>query len=234
MAQGIDVSSIVVNNPYAELFGQSSSSSTVSNSWMSGLTDLKMIQSGVYKKAIKSVYAKEGSDAFSEAVKNTISGSGTTDSEKSLSSLKSGATSLYSASKDLRNFNFDKATDDEIASKLDSFVKSYNSTLNSSKNLNSYGILQTQVWATEKMEASESSLAKVGISINDNNTLSLDKSALKSADKSVLKSLFNGSGSLADSINQKASSLINQATNQIATNTGKTTYTASGTFQTLF
>ena len=234
MAQGIDVSSITVNNPYAQLFGTSSSSSTTDNSWMSGLGDLKLIQSGVYKKAIAGVIAKQGTDAVKDAVANTISGSGTTDSEKNLSSLKSGATSLYTSSKELRSLNFDTASDDDIASKVESFVKSYNSTLKSAKNLNSYSILQTQVWATEKMEASESSLAKAGITINDDNTLSLDKTKLKEADKSTLKSLFSGSGSLADGINQKASALINQATSQIATNTGKSIYTASGTYQELF
>ena len=235
MAQGIDVNSIPVNNPYSVLFGGSSSSSgTSSMGWMSGISDLKMIQSGAYKKALKSVYDKQGSDATREAVANTISGSGANDSEKSLSNLKSSATSLYNASKELRSLNVDTASDDDIAKKVESFVNSYNSTLNNTKNLDSYSILQTQVWAVEKMESSESLLNKAGIRINDNNTLSLDKDALKNADKSTLKTLFSGSGSLADSINQKASALINQATNQIAANTGKNLYSASGSFQSLF
>lgn len=230
MAQGIDVNTISVNNPYAQLFGNTSgSSSTVSNSWMSGISDLKMIQSGVYKKALQSVYEKEGKDAFSEAVSNTIKGSGTTDSEKSLSNLKSGAADLYTASKELRSLNFDSASYDDIASKVDSFVKSYNKTLNASKDLNSYSILQTEVWTTEKMASSESMLNKAGISINSDNTLSFDKDALKAADKSTLKTLFGGSGSLADSVNQKASALINQATNQLAANTGSAIYSSSGT-----
>ncbi|MBO6107787.1 MAG: hypothetical protein J6P16_00095 [Eubacterium sp.] len=229
MSKGIDVSTLNTYNPYAALFGNTSDSSSSSMGWMSGISDLKMIQSGAYKKALKSVYEKEGKDAFSEAVQNTISGSGTTDSEKSLSSLKSGATGLYSATKELRSLNFDTASDEKIASSVESFVKNYNTTLNATKNLNSYGILQTQVWATEKLQGSETMLNKAGITINADNTLSLDKDALKSADKSTLKTLFSGSGSLADSINQKSSALINQATNQLATNTGKAIYSSSGT-----
>ncbi len=235
MGHGMDVSTLNTYNPTAALFGNTSSTSNSSSlGWMTGLNDLKMIQSGVYKKALKSVYDSEDSDAVKQAVSNTISKSGTTDSEKSLSNLKSDATSLYNASKELRNTNFDTASDDDIAKKVESFVNSYNKTLNDTKNLDSYSILQTQVWAVEKMESSESMLNKAGIKINADNTLSLDKDALKSADKATLKTLFGGSSSLADNINQKASALINQAANQISANTGRNLYDSSGSFQTLF
>ncbi|MEE3467047.1 MAG: hypothetical protein VZQ83_01260 [Eubacterium sp.] len=235
MGHGMDVRTLNTYNPTAALFeNMASTSGTASLGWMSSLNDLKMIQSGAYKKALKSVYDSEGSDAVKEAVSNTISKSGTTDSEKSLSNLKSDATTLYNASKELRNTNYDTASDDDIVKKVESFVNSYNKTLNDTKNLDSYSILQTQVWAVEKMESSESMLNKAGIKINDNNTLSLDKEALKSADKATLKTLFSGSSSLADDINQKASALINQATNQISANTGSNLYDASGSFQALF
>ena len=235
MGHGMDVSTLNTYNPTAALFGNSSSTTNNSSmSWMTGLNDLKMIQSGVYKKALRSVYENEDSDAVKSAVWNTISKSGTTDSEKSLSNLKSDATGLYNATKELRNTNLDSASDDDIAKKVESFVNSYNKTLNDTKNLDSYSILQTQVWAVEKMESSESMLNKAGIKINADNTLSLDKEALKSADKSTLKTLFSGSGSLADNMNQKASALINQATNQISANTGRNLYDSSGSFQTLF
>lgn len=230
MGKGIDVSSIAVNNPYSQLFGGSQSTSdTGSMSWMSGIGDLKSIQSGAYKKALKSLYDKQDKSAVSDAVANTISGSGTSDSEKNLSNVKSSAVSLYNATKDLRSTNFDTASDEDVAKKVESFVKGYNSTLNATKKLDSYGILQTQVWAVEKLESAESMLGKAGITINADNTLSLDKDALKNADKATLKTLFSGSGSIADSMNQKASSIINQATNQLATNTGKAMYSSGGT-----
>ena len=46
---------------------------------------------------------------------------------------------------------------------------------------------------------------------------------------SDLKALFSGGGSLADRVAQKASTLYNQSTNQIALNQGKSTYTMFGT-----
>ena len=68
-----------------------------------------------------------------------------------------------------------------------------------------------------------------GITINDDNTLSLDETKFKAANMSDLKALFSGSGSLADRVAQKASTLYNQSTNQIALNQGKSTYTMFGT-----
>lgn len=108
-------------------------------------------------------------------------------------------------------------------------MSQYNSVLGTTKSMNSYSILQTAVWGTEQMNLSQGLLNKVGITINDDNTLSLDETKFKAANMSDLKALFSGSGSLADRVAQKASTLYNQSTNQIALNQGKSTYTMFGT-----
>ena len=79
------------------------------------------------------------------------------------------------------------------------------------------------------MNISEGLLNKVGITIGENNTLSLDEEKFKAANMSDLKALFSGSGSLADRVSQKASTMYNQSANQLAVNQGKMTYTMYGT-----
>jgi hypothetical protein len=64
--------------------------------------------------------------------------------------------------------------------------------------------------------------------VDSSNNLSLDEDKFKEAKISDLKSLFSGSGSLADYIGGKASTLYNQSTNQLAVNQGKLTYTSYG------
>ena len=76
---------------------------------------------------------------------------------------------------------------------------------------------------------SEGLLNKVGISIDEKNNLTLDEETFKNAKMSDLKALFSGSGSLADRVGQKASTLFNQSTNQLAVNQGKNLYTMNGT-----
>ena len=121
-------------------------------------------------------------------------------------------------------------TPEDMLDDVKSFVSNYNSTVNASKNLNSYSILQTTVWMTGAVKTSSGILDKMGISINEDNTLSLDEAKFKKAQLSTVKSAFS-SGSIASRISAKASSLSNQSANQIAENTGKKTYTSSGTIK---
>lgn len=214
------------SNIFNTFFGSSSSTNT--SSGMTGLSDLKMIQSGAYKKALKAYYATQQDD---DEINNSISNSGKADSDNSLSLVKSTAQTLNKAAGDLRDTDFDTASDDDLKSKVKAFVDGYNSTLTSTKNMNSYSILQTELWATKQVGVNAGLLNDVGISIDENNKLTLDEEKLKKADKGTLKSLFSGSGSLAAQIAQKSASLVNLSTNQLAVNSGKSTYTSSGTLR---
>lgn len=202
-------------------FGTSSSSGS---SLLSSLGDLKMIQSGAYKKAMKAYYTAKTSSTENDSV----SESGTADSTVSLSNLKSSAKKLYEAANKLKTSNY-SGTAEDLLDTAKEFVNQYNNTLNTTKNMNSYSILQTAVWGTERMNISEGLLNKVGITIGETNTLSIDEDKFKEASMSDLKALFSGSGSLADYIAGKASTMFNQSANQLAVNQGKTTYTMYGT-----
>lgn len=213
-----------MNNSFMDTFFGTSSSSSTSSSLFSSLGDMKMIQSGVYKKALQAYYAKKTSSTEKESVKN----SGTADSTVSLSNLKTSAKKLYEAANKLKTSDY-SGTAEDLLEDAKEFVNQYNNTLNTTKNMNSYSILQTAVWGTERMNISEGLLNKVGITIGETNTLSMDEDKFKEASMSDLKALFSGSGSLADYIAGKASTLCNQSANQLAINQGKTTYTMYGT-----
>ena len=208
-------------------FGTNNTSSNSNTSWISSVGDLNMIKSGVYKKALKAYYAKTSAE---EEGANTIAGSGTADSTVKLSNLKSSAQKLYDSANQLKKADYsDGRKPENLLDDVKSFVDSYNSNLNNTKKMDSYSILQTAVWGTEQMNVSEGMLNKVGISIGADNTLSIDEDKFKQAKMSDLKTLFSGSGSLADRVAQKASTMYNQTTNQLSLNQGKYTYTMYGT-----
>lgn len=213
-------------------FGTSdSTSSNTSTSWTSGLGDLQMIQSGVYKKALKAYYSAQ--EAASGEADDSISGSGKADSSNSLSLVKAASQNLGKAASKLLKEDYSKMKKEDLAGLTDevkSFISSYNSTINNAKNLNSYSILQTAVWTTERMSASEGLLDKVGITIGEDNTLSLNEEKFKEVKVSDVKALFSGTNSLMSQIAQKASTMTNQSANQIATNTGKTLYNRYGLY----
>lgn len=204
-----------------------SASSGVSSllSQTSSLGDWRMINSGAYKKALKAYYAIND-----DSKKNSISGSGSTDSQINLSTLKSSAKRLNETAKDLQKMDFSSGVTDKALEKAKEFVSNYNETLNTTKNMNSYSILQTEVWMTENAGARESMLKDVGISIKEDNTLSIDEEAFKKADAKKLSILFNGSDSFAAKVSGKASTLFNQSANQLAANQGRTLYTVDGAF----
>lgn len=206
-------------------FGTSSNSGS---SLISSLGDMQMIRSGVYKKAMKSLYAAKKEEVAKSGDSDSIKESGAADSKVSLSNLKSSAQKLYKAANELKSAKYDGAKPEDLLDKVKGFVTQYNNTLNSTKNMNSYSILQTAVWGTEQMNISEGLLNKVGISIGEDNTLSIDEEKFKEAKMSDLKALFSGSSSLADRLSQKASTLYNQSANQLAVNEGRLTYTMYG------
>ena len=84
---------------------------------------------------------------------------------------------------------------------------------------------------TGNVSKSSGILGKMGISINEDNTLSLDEDKFKNAQMSTIKSAFSSGVSFASRLSQKATSLSNQSANQIEVNTGKKTYTSSGTIK---
>lgn len=196
-------------------FGTSSGGSSIS-SMSSMLGDLSMIKSGMYKKALKSYYATQKAQAADSdnSDKESISKSGTADSNTTLSSIKSSSKKLYESAQKLQNTNYDS---------------DYNETLSTSKKLNSYSMLQTAVWATDQMNTAEGMLNKIGVSIKEDNTLAIDEEKFNKALNSDFKGLFSGYGSLASRISQKASTLYNQSANQMAVNQGKFAYTNYGT-----
>lgn len=213
-------------------FGTSNSYSSYGssgNSLVSSLGDLNMIKTGAYKKALKAYYSTQSSSGTDDkSDTESISGSGKADSKVSLSNLKTASKKVYESANKLKSADYSGKPEDLLKS-VKSFVDDYNSMLSSTKNMNSYSILQTTIWGMEQMNISEGLLNKVGITIGADNTLSIDEEKFKDAKMSDLKALFSGSGSLADRVSQKASTLFNQSTNQLAINQGKFSYNMYGT-----
>ncbi len=197
----------------------------------SSIMDLQMIKNGSYKKALKAYYAKNPVKK-SEDSKESIKDSGKADSAANLSTMKSASQKLNESVAKLQNTDYSKVeSPEDMLEDVKSLVSSYNSTVNAAKNLNSYSILQTTLWMTGNVSKSSGILGKMGISINEDNTLSLDEDKFKNAQMSTIKSAFSGGVSFASRLSQKAASLSNQSANQIAVNTGKKTYTSSGTIK---
>ena len=165
-------------------------------------------------------------DIYSGNSASTSSGSSINVDEKTLAEnaakLKKSASALSSSDlfeKD-KDGNYDT---DKIADAVSSMVSDYNSTIKAFANSESIPALKTGVSMTETTLAFEKSLNKIGITINKDNTLTLDKDKLKSSDMNLVKSLTSGSYSYASKMAEKA-----QTVNTAASASYASTYNKQG------
>lgn len=215
---------------YTGLF-QSLSKTGVSN--LNFLSDYASIKNGSYGKLMKAYYAKEGATkkAASSIVDNKKSNIATSkDSAETLKSVESAADTLKSSADKLiskeKDNVFEKGKED-IYQAVNSFVNDYNKLIQENEKVASDSIANRVKTLTVMTDANSRMLSKVGITVNKDKTLSLDKEAFLNADETTIKSLFHDTPSYAYRVSAQAS-LIDYAANREATKAN--TYTGTGKY----
>ncbi len=192
------------------------------------LSDYASIKNGSYGKLLKAYYDKAGSDSSSTSTGNSskLSTSLAADSAKTLTAIESSADKLKDSAdvlinkgkdslfkeKDVTVKNDDGTTTttkqydaEAIYKAVSTFVTNYNSLINSVSKSDSSSVSKAASNMTNITSLYSKTLEKVGITVGSDNKLTLDKEALKLADISTLKSVFNNSPSFAYSISTQAS-----------------------------
>ena len=120
---------------------------------------------------------------------------------------------------------------EKVYSAVNELVKDYNSVLDTMDKTNSTSILSRAKSMVNNTAVNEKLLGKVGITINEDNSLSIDKKAFLEADKATVKNLFSGNGSFAYRISASAS-MMNYAAEKEADKAA--TYTGTGAYGNTF
>lgn len=212
------------NSNMMGLFGSTSSSSNTLFNF--NFSDYASIRSGSYKKLLNSYYNQTGNtnQAVSKIVNNTDA--------KKLTGVKSAADDLSESAKALYTKGKGSAFEDEsdratIDKAIQSFVDDYNDIIDAVDNTDSANVLRKGINLANNTNALSKSLAKVGITVNYDNTLSIDKDALSKASTADLKSLFSGVGSFAYQVSTDASQIGLAAKNQ---SSGTSLYGSNGAY----
>lgn len=236
MATSVDGSSSYYNFT-SDLFSNLSSNNTNSAS-SNILGDYASIKSGTYKKLLKAYYAKEEQES-----KET-----STTKKADLTSMKEGAQSLKAAADQLKAKGegslFEKVTKtvkdektgeskevtdydyDAITKAVQEFADSYNSFLDSAVKQDSSQILKKTTILTNLMKKNAGLLTDAGVSIGANNKLTVDAEKLKEADINVLKTLVQGTNSIADKVATRAGDVYRLSATDLAS-----AYTKRGNYQ---
>lgn len=144
--------------------------------------------------------------------------------KSSADSLKTAADKLSSAVKVSEDGTYSVDSDKLLAAAKD-FVSSYNSTKEAAAKSDNVNVLKKASFMIGSTSANEKLLEKVGITVNKDNSLSLNEETLKNADARFVKSVFGGENSYASRISQKASQFSTLAETPKST---YQTYSASG------
>ena len=114
-----------------------------------------------------------------------------------------------------------------IYSAVNQFVKDYNSVLSTAGSADNSTVTSRVDIMMNNTSNNEKALVKVGITIGEDGTLSLDKDAFMKADVSSVKSLFNETNSYGYHVSAQAT-MINSAAEREASKAA--TYTADGDY----
>jgi hypothetical protein len=229
----------------------SSLGSSTSNVYGSNfLIDYASIKNGSYAKLMKAYYSSDASDEVKSVAKSSTASTSSLSKTESKAyaevqtttdALKDSADALLEKSlfeqKDITTTDENgvestvKGYDtDAIYKAVNSFVTNYNSVIEATDDVDDSTTVRRVDNMTNITASNTKSLAAVGITVNEDNTLSIDKDALAKADVSKVKSVFNETGSYGYQVSAQAS-LINYAADNVI-NYGS--YTSSGTYSNVF
>jgi len=204
------------------------------------LGDYSMIQSGAYKKLLRSYYKNTSTDSKSDST-----AADKTDAQVETGKLltvktdsstlkevadKLGDRSLYEPTGKDENGK-DVYDMDAIKKNLKDFVKAYNSYLDSSSAVDTKTVLSKSLRIVKNTAANEKLLKSVGITIGEGNKLSFDEEKFdESAKISTLSSVFTGRYSYGGIVADKASETYSAANSASYSNTGASSYTYKGSY----
>ena len=200
------------------------------------LSDYASIKNGSYAKLMKAYYSENASDSVKTVAKNSKAASTALSSEESKAyakvqtntdALKESADALLGKSlfekKDITTKDengvestvrdYDK---NAIYEAVNNFANDYNSVMKAVTDTDDSTVSRRVTSLTNETVSNQKALNRLGITMNLDGTLSLNKETFMNADMSKAKSLFNGNGSYAYQVSAQAS-LINYAADNAIT-----------------
>lgn len=251
---------IQAKNDYSFLFAGLTTSTGSNYGLSTFLSDYASIKNGSYGKLMKAYYRKDASDEIKSVASNSTLKKTSNKNTSSLTAEETKAyTEVQSSSDNLKDsadkllavgtkslFNKkDITTKDEngvestvrdydtsaIYSAVSDFVKNYNSVIKAADSVDNKLVTNRVTNMENSTSINSKSLAALGITINNDNTLSIDKDTFMKADMSKAKSLFNGAGSYGYSVSASASMINYNADYALSK---ASTYTANGTYSSLY
>ena len=213
------------------------------------LSDYASIKNGSYAKLMKAYYSETANDSVKSAagksVSNRAGAKKTSEETKAYTKVQTASDALKESADALLDKSLFKKKDitttdedgnkttvkdydtDSIYKAVNSFVKDYNSVINAMDGTKDDTLERRVDYMNSQSSRNKKNLEAVGISINKDGTLAIDKDTFMKSDMTRVKSLFGENGSYGYQVSAQAS-LINYAADHAA-NRGSS-YTTTGSY----
>ena len=119
---------------------------------------------------------------------------------------------------------------DAIYKAVSAFVKDYNSMIDATGDSSDTSVLRTASNMVNTTKANSKVLKELGISVDSNNKLVIDKDTFMAADMSVAKSAFAGAGSFGQSVANSAASIYSSSATTLAKLQTQNLYGSDGSY----
>lgn len=204
-------------------------------------SDYATIRSGSYLKLMKAYYGMDASDEVKKAVSST---STSKDDAKTLARIEDSSEDLKTSADDLLEkgkkslFNAKDVTTEDgkvkteydteaIYKAVNKFVDDYNSVMKEASDSATSNIKGAAERLSRMADINEKALAKIGITIDSDNELKIDKETFMKADMKDVKNLFNERGSFGYQVSSQSSMIHYYAENEASKSN---TYGNGGTY----
>ena len=226
-----------VKQDYSFLFSNLNGSNNSNNIFNSiNLSDYNSIKTGTYGKLLKEYYKKvDTEETDSTSKKNTVT---KPDSEaiKELKQIQTDANALRDAAGKLMQRGSSSALGSDDMNKayaaVKDFADKYNTLMEEGSESDSKSIKRTAEGMVDLMKDYKESLNEIGITIDKDNKLVVDKDTFMKSSMDNVQDLFRGNNSLSYLTSMRAVSISNTAyseSNQSNLYTGNGSYTAPNT-----
>lgn len=170
---------------------------------------------------IKASFRNVDKDYVSDSTKNNVKSSNIyTNALSEANKMKIAAKELKESSNKLvtdkesifelnENDTYDM---DKVYDSVNEFVTDYNDLKKMTSETSSDSVVEKAYYMVNMTKNYTKPLSKIGITVNSDNTLSINKDTFKESDINTIKSLFNGNYSYANLVNQKANQISNVGT----------------------
>lgn len=196
-------------------------------------TNFNAMKSAAYARTVKNYYKNLKTPNSSDASSSTSS----TETDKKLQSatlidFKDSLKSIEKSENSIKlninsaitnkNLNLiekgndnDKSYMNDLVNSISDFANNYNSMIEKTSNVESSSVLSNVLSITKMTRYNATSLSEIGISLGNDNKLTVNKEQLKNADLDKINSLFGQNGSFGDYTANRVSSLNSLCVSQI-------------------